>query len=36
MVARIEDGITAKGWTKGEFAMKMGKTSSSIMIMQIL
>lgn len=30
MAARIEDGITAKGWSKGEFAKKMGKTPSTI------
>ena len=30
MAARIEDGINAKGWTKGEFAKKMGKTPSTI------
>lgn len=30
MAARIEDGIIAKGWSKGEFAEKMGKTASTI------
>lgn len=30
MAARIEDGINAKGWSKGEFAKKMGKTPSTI------
>lgn len=30
MAARIEDGMIAKGWNKGEFAKKMGKTPSTI------
>lgn len=30
MAARIEDGMMAKGWSKGEFAEKMGKTASTI------
>lgn len=30
MAARIEDGMIAKGWNKGEFAEKMGKTASTI------
>lgn len=30
MAARIEDGMVAKGWSKGEFAKKMGKTASTV------
>jgi transcriptional regulator with XRE-family HTH domain len=30
MAARIEDGMIAKGWNKGEFAEKMSKTASTI------
>jgi ribosome-binding protein aMBF1 (putative translation factor) len=30
MAARIEDGMIAKGWSKGEFAKKMGKTASTV------
>lgn len=30
MSIRIEDGIIAKGWNKGEFAKKMGKNPSEV------
>ena len=30
MSARIEDGIIAKGWSKGEFAKQIGQTPSTI------
>jgi transcriptional regulator with XRE-family HTH domain len=30
MSARIEDGIIAKGWNKGDFAKKMGKNPSEV------
>ena len=30
MSARIEDGIMAKGWSKGEFAKQIGQTPSTI------
>jgi transcriptional regulator with XRE-family HTH domain len=30
MSARIEDGIIAKDWSKGEFAKKIGQTPSTI------
>jgi transcriptional regulator with XRE-family HTH domain len=30
MSARIEDGMIAKGWSKGEFAKQMGQTPSTI------